>query len=81
VPDGTHGEICVSGDLVTPGYHKQPEVTTATIVDGWLHTGDIGYKDSAGRLHICDRKKDMIISGGFNIYPQEVEQLIWSHPA
>jgi len=81
VPDGVRGEICVRGDLVTPGYYKQPEVTVATIVDGWLHTGDIGYKDAAGRLHICDRKKDMIISGGFNIYPQEIEQLIWSHPA
>jgi len=81
VDNGLPGEICIRGDLVTPGYYKQPEVTEATIIDGWLHTGDIGYKDAAGRVHICDRKKDMIISGGFNIFPQEVEQLLWSHPA
>ncbi|WP_034387461.1 AMP-binding protein [Comamonas composti] len=78
---GERGEICVRGDLVTPGYYKQPEATAATIVDGWLHTGDVGYVDSQGRVHICDRKKDMIISGGFNIYPQEIEQVLWSHPS
>jgi acyl-CoA synthetase (AMP-forming)/AMP-acid ligase II len=81
VAAGKHGEICVRGDLVMPGYYKRPDLTATAIVDGWLHTGDVGYKDSAGRVHICDRKKDMIISGGFNIHPQEIEQLIWSHPA
>lgn len=81
LPDGEIGEVCVRGDLVTPGYYKNPEVTAETIVDGWLHTGDIGWLDTGGRLHLCDRKKDMIISGGLNIYPQEVEQVIWSHPA
>ncbi|CAB5718612.1 Long-chain-fatty-acid--CoA ligase [Delftia tsuruhatensis] len=80
VPHGERGEICVRGDLVTPGYYRQPEATAATIVDGWLHTGDVGFIDARGRLHICDRKKDMIISGGFNIYPQEIEQVLWSHP-
>ena len=50
-------------------------------INGWLHTGDIGHLDAEGYLHITDRKKDMIISGGFNVYPSEVEQVIWSHPA
>jgi len=77
---GETGEICVRGDLVMKGYYKAPELTAQTIVDGWLHTGDIGHLDADGYLHITDRKKDMIISGGFNIYPSEVEQVIWSHP-
>jgi acyl-CoA synthetase (AMP-forming)/AMP-acid ligase II len=77
---GETGEICVRGDLVMKGYYKAPELTAQTIVDGWLHTGDIGHLDAGGYLHITDRKKDMIISGGFNIYPSEVEQVIWSHP-
>ncbi len=78
---GETGEICVQGDLVMKGYYKQPEKTAETIIDGWLHTGDIGHLDASGYLHITDRKKDMIISGGFNVYPSEVEQVIWSHPA
>ena len=78
---GETGEICVRGDLVMKGYYKAPEQTAKTIVNGWLHTGDIGHFDVEGYLHITDRKKDMIISGGFNVYPSEVEQVIWSHPA
>jgi acyl-CoA synthetase (AMP-forming)/AMP-acid ligase II len=78
---GVAGEICVSGDLLMKGYYKAPEKTAETIIDGWLHTGDIGHLDADGYLHITDRKKDMIISGGFNVYPSEVEQVIWSHPA
>jgi acyl-CoA synthetase (AMP-forming)/AMP-acid ligase II len=78
---GETGEICVRGDLLMKGYYKDPEKTAETIVDGWLHTGDIGHLDNEGYLYITDRKKDMIISGGFNVYPQEVEQVIWSHPA
>jgi len=78
---GETGEICVRGDLVMKGYYKAPDKTAETIIDGWLHTGDIGHIDAAGYLHITDRKKDMIISGGFNVYPSEVEQVIWSHPA
>ncbi|MEC7761287.1 MAG: AMP-binding protein [Pseudomonadota bacterium] len=78
---GEQGEVCVRGDLVMAGYYKDPRTTAETIVDGWLHTGDIGWLDSGGRLHLCDRKKDMIISGGLNVYPQEVEQVIWSHSA
>ena len=78
---GESGEICVRGDLVMKGYYKAPDKTAKTIVDGWLHTGDVGHIDTEGYLHITDRKKDMIISGGFNVYPSEVEQVIWSHPA
>jgi acyl-CoA synthetase (AMP-forming)/AMP-acid ligase II len=81
LPRGETGEICVRGDLVMKGYYKQPDKTAETIIDGWLHTGDIGNIDAEGYLHITDRKKDMIISGGFNVYPSEVEQVIWSHPA
>jgi acyl-CoA synthetase (AMP-forming)/AMP-acid ligase II len=78
---GETGEICVRGDLVMKGYYKAPDKTAETIIDGWLHTGDIGHVDSHGYLHITDRKKDMIITGGFNVYPSEVEQVIWGHPA
>jgi acyl-CoA synthetase (AMP-forming)/AMP-acid ligase II len=78
---GETGEICVRGDLVMKGYYNEPDKTAETIVDGWLHTGDVGHLDAEGYLHITDRKKDMIISGGFNVYPSEVEQVIWAHPA
>ena len=81
LPFGEKGEICVRGDLVMAGYYKQPEKTAETIIDGWLHTGDIGVQDADGWVRIVDRKKDMIISGGFNVYPQEVEQVIWTHAA
>ena len=81
VPAGMTGEICVRGDIVMKGYYKQPDKTAETIVDGWLHTGGLGHLDAEGFLHITDRKKDMIISGGFNVYPSEVEQALWSHPA
>jgi acyl-CoA synthetase (AMP-forming)/AMP-acid ligase II len=78
---GHTGEICVRGDLVMKGYYKDPGKTAETLVDGWLHTGDVGHIDAAGYLHITDRKKDMIISGGFNVYPSQVEQVLWGHPA
>ena len=81
LPPGGTGEICVRGDLVMKGYYKAPDKTAETIIDGWLHTGDVGHIDADGYLHITDRKKDMIISGGFNVYPSEVEQVIWGHPA
>jgi len=81
MPQGETGEICVRGDLVMKGYYKAPDKTAETIADGWLHTGDIGHIDAGGYLHITDRKKDMIISGGFNVYPSEIEQIIWAHPA
>jgi acyl-CoA synthetase (AMP-forming)/AMP-acid ligase II len=81
LPQGETGEICVRGDLVMKGYYKAREKTAETVIEGWLHTGDIGHVDAAGYLHITDRKKDMIISGGFNVYPSEVEQVLWGHPA
>jgi len=81
LPQGESGEICVGGDIIMKGYYKQLDKTAEAIIDGWLHTGDIGHLDAEGFLHITDRKKDMIISGGFNVYPSEVEQVIWSHPS
>lgn len=81
VPDGESGEICVRGDLVMKGYYKDPQRTAEAIVDGWLHTGDVGFLDAEGYLHITDRKKDVIISGGFNVYSAEVEAVINGHPA
>jgi len=81
LPSGETGEICVRGDIVMKGYYKQPDKTAEAIIDGWLHTGDVGHIDRDGFLHITDRKKDVIISGGFNVYPSETEQVIWSHPA
>ncbi|MFM6951298.1 MAG: class I adenylate-forming enzyme family protein [Novosphingobium sp.] len=81
LPRGETGEICVRGDLVMTGYYKDPDKTAETIVDGWLHTGDVGHIDARGFLHLTDRKKDMIITGGFNVYPAMVEQVLWAHPA
>ena len=81
LPRGETGEICVRGDLIMKGYYKAPDKTAEAIIDGWLHTGDIGHIDGDGYLHLTDRKKDMIITGGFNVYPATVEQVIWSHPA
>jgi acyl-CoA synthetase (AMP-forming)/AMP-acid ligase II len=81
VPRGTMGEIVARGDLVMKGYWADPEATAATLRNGWLHTGDIGFMDDDGYVFITDRKKDMIISGGSNIYPREVEEVICRHPA
>jgi acyl-CoA synthetase (AMP-forming)/AMP-acid ligase II len=81
VPTGERGEIVARGDLVSPGYYNNPQATTAARAFGWHHTGDIGVFDENGYLYIVDRKKDMVISGGFNIYPSEIEQVIWGHPA
>lgn len=81
LPPGERGEIVVRGNLVMKGYYKNPEATAEVSQFGWHHTGDIGQIDDEGFLYILDRKKDMIISGGFNVYPSEIEQVIWSHPA
>jgi len=81
VARGEIGEICVVGDNVMKGYYQDPEKTAETVIGGWLHTGDVGYLDAEGFLHITDRKKDMIITGGFNVYSSEVEGVINSLPA
>lgn len=81
VPDGEPGEICAQGQLVMSGYLNKPEATAAAFEDGWLHTGDIAVRDADGFLRIVDRKKDMIVTGGFNVYPREVEDVLSSHPA
>lgn len=78
---GAAGEICVQGKLVTPGYYKNPQATSEVRDFGWHHTGDIGVMDEEGFIRIVDRKKDMIISGGFNVFPNEVEQVLSQHPA
>ena len=75
------GEIVVRGDLVMKGYYNNPAATAEASAYGWHHTGDIGLMDGDGYLYIVDRKKDMIITGGFNVFPTEIEQVIWSDPA
>jgi fatty-acyl-CoA synthase len=81
VPAGEHGEIVVRSPATMVGYYGRPDATEATIVDGWLHTGDRGYVDEDGFLFIAGRTKDMIISGGLNVYPAEIERVIETHPA
>ncbi len=77
---GEPGELCVKGPQVMKGYHHRPDETAAILKDGWLLTGDIATVDDEGYFTIVDRKKDMIISGGFNIYPREVDEVLFSHP-
>ncbi|MBA4181809.1 MAG: o-succinylbenzoate--CoA ligase [Anaerolinea sp.] len=77
---GQPGEILVSGPTVTPGYFGNPEATARTIQDGWLHTGDIGRLDEDGFLYVLDRRDDLIVSGGENVYPAEVEAVLLQHP-
>jgi acyl-CoA synthetase (AMP-forming)/AMP-acid ligase II len=81
LPAGEIGEIVTRSDLVMKGYWRDPEATAKAIRDGWLFTGDIGYMDEAGYVFIMDRSKDMIISGGENIYPREIEEVIIKHPS
>jgi long-chain acyl-CoA synthetase len=77
---GEVGEICVRGPNVMEGYYKMPEETALAIVDGWLHTGDLGVVDKEGFAYIVDRKKDVIIRGGQNIYPADIEEVIYHYP-
>ncbi len=81
LPPGEVGEICIKGDVVMKGYWNKPDLTAETIIDGWLHTGDLGYMDEDGYIYVVDRKKDMIITGGENVYSAEVEQVLIKHPA
>jgi fatty-acyl-CoA synthase len=80
VAQGEPGEICVRAPLVMLGYHNKPEQTAEATEGGWLHTGDIGRLDEDGFLYIVDRKKDMIVTGGFNVFPREVEDVLSAQP-
>jgi long-chain acyl-CoA synthetase len=77
---GELGEIVLRSPTVMLGYYKNSEETQKTIVEGWLYTGDIGYEDEDGYFYITDRKKDLIIVGGFNVFPREIDELIYQHP-
>ncbi len=81
LPDGERGEIVVRGHNVMKGYLGRPEATAEAIRNGWFHTGDVGYRDPDGFFFIVDRKKDMILRGGFNVYPRELEEVLMTHPA
>ena len=79
LPQGETGEILVRGDVVMAGYWRNPQATAASLRSGWLHTGDVGLFDAEGYLHLKDRSKDLIISGGANVYPREVEEVLLAH--
>jgi long-chain acyl-CoA synthetase len=81
VPQGEHGEICVAGPQVMAGYRNSPEANDAAFIGGHLHTGDVGYMDVDGYVYLIDRIKDLIITGGFNVYPRMVEEAVYLHPA
>jgi acyl-CoA synthetase (AMP-forming)/AMP-acid ligase II len=81
LPPGKIGEVVTKSDLVMKGYWRNPEATAETIRNGWLHTGDVGYMDERGYLFLMDRSKDMIITGGENVYPREIEEVMLTHPA
>jgi long-chain acyl-CoA synthetase len=81
VAQGEVGEIVIRGYNVMKGYWRRPEDTAATIVDGWLHTGDMGRTDEDGHFYVVDRKKELIIRGGYNVYPREIEEVLYEHPA
>jgi len=81
LPAGERGEICIRGKNVMKGYWKQPQATAEAFHDGFFRTGDVGYLDADGFLFLVDRKKDMILSGGYNVYPRMIEEAIYEHPA
>ncbi|MCA1815550.1 MAG: long-chain fatty acid--CoA ligase [Acidobacteria bacterium] len=81
VADGTPGEIVLRGENIFKGYFKNPEATARAFRGGWFHTGDVGYRDEDGFFYIVDRKSDMIIRGGENIYPREIDELLYKHPS
>ncbi len=80
LPAGSAGEVLVRGGVVMKGYWNNPQATAESLRQGWLHTGDLGYLDERGFLYLVDRKNDMILSGGYNIYPREVEEALMEHP-
>lgn len=80
MPLGEPGEICVRGPQVMEGYHNMPGETELNLRDGWLYTGDIGRMDEEGYTYIIDRKKDMVIAGGYNVYPRDIEEVLFTHP-
>jgi acyl-CoA synthetase (AMP-forming)/AMP-acid ligase II len=80
LPSGEIGEIVGRSPMLMPGYYKRPDLTQAAIRDGWMFTGDMGYLDDDGYLYLVDRKKDLIISGGVNIYPKDIEEVVVTHP-
>jgi long-chain acyl-CoA synthetase len=81
VADGQLGEIVLRGENVLKGYYKNEKATETAFRNGWFHTGDIGYRDADGYYYIVDRKSDMIIRGGENIYPREIDEILYQHPA
>jgi long-chain acyl-CoA synthetase len=81
VPEGEVGEIVIRGHNVMKGYWERPDATEDTIKDGWFHTGDMATVDEDGYFFIVDRKKDLIIRGGYNVYPREIEEVLYEHPA
>jgi acyl-CoA synthetase (AMP-forming)/AMP-acid ligase II len=81
LPPGQVGEILGRSPLLMAGYYKLPDLTAETMVDGWLHTGDLGHVDDDGYLYLIDRKKDMMITGGINVYPRDIEEVVVRHPA
>ncbi|MBL4951186.1 AMP-binding protein [Neobacillus sp. OS1-32] len=80
LPPGEIGEIVIKGPQVMKGYWNRPDETAEVLKDGWLYTGDLGYMDEKGYFYVVDRKKDMIIAGGYNIYPREIEEVLYEHP-
>jgi acyl-CoA synthetase (AMP-forming)/AMP-acid ligase II len=81
VRSGQIGEITIRGKCAMMGYWKNPELTAQSLLDGWYHTGDMGYLDQEGYLFLVDRKADMIVTGGENVYPKETEDILYQHPA
>jgi acyl-CoA synthetase (AMP-forming)/AMP-acid ligase II len=81
LPAGEVGEIVGRSPMAMAGYYKRPDLTAETVKDGWIHSGDLGYMDEEGYLYLVDRKKDMIISGGINVYPRDIEEVVIQHPA
>jgi long-chain acyl-CoA synthetase len=80
LPRGEAGEVRVTGPQIMRGYRNNPEETAQTLRDGWVYTGDIGYLDDEGFLFLVDRKKDLIIVGGYNVYPRDVDEILFNHP-